>query len=180
MERINYFILRDNQKIKPTKLIHWHLRKLSPRLPGPQSFGPAAPDIILHACIHAQELWGLWPLEKVAQADTTETLWAWFWTVQGDLVSLAYLGLWCSAYHIEEIRPVTGIENPELLEELNLGVPLLQRSYRTDYISKTASYLRVEVSCSLLVVFSCYDGSNVHWSRECTWLWPKDPLKAFA
>lgn len=62
--------------------------------------------------MHAQQLWALWPLDKVAQADTTET------TVQGDLVSLAYLELCCCAYHIEEIRPFAGIEHPERLEEL--------------------------------------------------------------
>jgi len=52
---------------------------------------------------------------------------------------------------MEEIRPVTIIENPELLKELKPWCPTPPEN------RKTVSYVKAKASCSMLVVLFCFD-----------------------
>lgn len=64
-----------------------------------------------------------------------------------DSVSLAYLELECCAYHVTVT--VTCIAGR--------GEALVSQSSREHCNCKTANYLKVEISCSLLVVLFCFN-----------------------
>lgn len=84
--------------------------------PGLSRSGPTAPNITLHACVHAHELWALLPPENIPEADTTETLWTDI--EQSTMGFCLFCLLSAVALCLSHRRDETCHCHPELLKEL--------------------------------------------------------------